>query len=128
MAVLLFAVATLGADPASPKPEEARERILALRREVAHHDELYYKKSAPEISDAAYDSLKRELSALEQKFPASAVGMTPTESLGDDRSGAFPLYRHRERMQSLAKSYTESDLRGYHARLGQQLGRIISFT
>ena len=123
MAVLFFAVATLGADPASLKPEEARERIVALRLEVAHHDELYYKKSAPEISDAAYDSLKRELSALEQKFPGLAVGMPHNESIGDDRSGAFPLYRHRERMQSLAKSYAESELRGFHARLAQQLGR-----
>jgi DNA ligase (NAD+) len=123
MAVLLFAAATFGADLLPPKPEEARERIVALRREVAHHDELYYKKSAPEISDAAYDSLKRELSALEQKFPALAVSGSATDSLGDDRSGAFPLFRHRERMQSLAKSYTESELRGFHARLGQQLGR-----
>lgn len=121
MAVLLFAAATFGADLSSLKPEEARERIVALRRAVAHHDELYYKKSAPEISDATYDLLKRELAALEQKFPVAAAGTSPTDALGDDRSGAFPLYRHRERMQSLAKAYAESELRAFHARLAQQL-------
>jgi DNA ligase (NAD+) len=104
-------------------PSDAHTRIDALRAEIAHHDELYYKKSAPEISDAAYDQLKRELAALEQAFPALAKGASPSDSLGDDRSGAFPLYRHRERMLSLDKSYSEAELRAFHARVAQQLGR-----
>jgi DNA ligase (NAD+) len=104
-------------------PSEARTRIESLRAEIAHHDELYYKKSAPEISDAAYDKLKRELSALEQTFSALAKGASPSDSLGDDRSGAFSLYRHRERMLSLDKSYSEAELRTFHARVAQQLGR-----
>ena len=107
----------------SPAAEKAQARIDALRREIAHHDELYYKKSAPEISDAAYDRLKRELAALEKDFPAVVVGDSPSDSLGDDRTGAFPLYRHRERMLSLDKSYSEADLRGFYARLTRQLGR-----
>src|ERR1700712_1319514 len=48
---------------------EAAERIDAVRTEIAYHDELYFKKSAPVISDNAYDRLKRELAALEQRFP-----------------------------------------------------------
>ncbi len=104
-------------------PDKARARVDTLRREIAHHDELYYKKSAPEISDAAYDRLKRELAALEKGFPAAATGDSPSDSLGDDRTGAFPLYRHRERMLSLDKSYSEADLRGFYARLTKQLGR-----
>lgn len=103
--------------------ENARARIDALRREIAHHDELYYKKSAPEISDASYDRLKRELAALEKEFPSSATGESPSDTLGDDRTGAFPLYRHRERMLSLDKSYSEADLRGFYTRLAKQLGR-----
>ncbi|MBC7369653.1 MAG: NAD-dependent DNA ligase LigA [Undibacterium sp.] len=108
---------------ASPAVGEARARIHVLRREIAHHDELYYKKSAPEISDVAYDRLKRELAALEKEFPASATGDSPSDSLGDDRTGAFPLYRHRERMLSLDKSYSEADLRGFYTRLTKRLGR-----
>ena len=123
MAALLLVPPVFAADPASLKPDQAGERIATLRRQIAHHDELYYQKSAPEISDAAYDLLKRELAALEQKFPVSAAGTSPSDSLGDDRSGAFPLYRHRERMQSLGKAYTESELRAFHARLAKQLGR-----
>ena len=75
----------LSAANASSEPinaESAAPRIEALRREIAHHDELYYKKAAPEISDAAYDRLKQTLAALEQKFPAAAAGESPSESLG----------------------------------------------
>jgi len=120
---LLSALVATCAEPGPLQPEAARERMVLLRGQVAYHDELYYKKSAPEITDAAYDALKRELSVLEQQFPALAVGISPTDSLGDDRNGTFQLYRHRERMQSLAKSYTESELRGFNARLGRQLQR-----
>jgi DNA ligase (NAD+) len=120
---LLSALVATGAEPGPLQPEAARERMVLLRSQVAYHDELYYKKSAPEITDAAYDALKRELSVLEQQFPALVAGISPTDSLGDDRNGTFQLYRHRERMQSLAKSYAESELRGFHTRLGQQLGR-----
>lgn len=121
----LCAVAALTALTAAERPtaEGARARTEALRAEIRHHDELYYKKSAPEITDAAYDQLKRELAALEKDFPAIVGGPSPSDSLGDDRSGAFPLYRHRERMQSLDKSYTEADLRAFHARLALSLRR-----
>ena len=97
MAILL-AVAAL---PAAERPatDAARARIEALRADIRHHDDLYYKKSAPKITDAAYDQLKRELTSLEKDFPVAAAGASPSDSLGDDRSGAFPLYRHRERMQ-----------------------------
>lgn len=120
---LLSALVVTGAAPGPLQPEAARERMVLLRGQVAYHDELYYKKSAPAITDAAYDALKRELSVLEQQFPALVAGISPTDSLGDDRNGTFQLYRHRERMQSLAKSYTESELRGFNARLGRQLQR-----
>lgn len=101
----------------------ARVRISDLRTEIAHHDELYYKKAEPEISDATYDQLKRELASLEKTYPAQATGASPSESLGDDRAGGFPVYRHRERMRSLDKSYSEAELRAFHARLVRQLGR-----
>jgi len=115
--------------PSEPNnAESAATRIEALRREIAHHDELYYKKAAPEISDAAYDRLKQTVAALEQKFPAAATAETPSESLGDDRTGAFALYRHRERMLSLEKSYRESDVRTFHARLAQRVrGAELAF-
>ncbi len=130
LVLTISAAATFGAETVTTSvalsqldPSDARTRIEALRVEIAHHDELYHKKSAPEISDATYDKLKRELATLEQKFPSLAKGPSPSDSLGDDRTGAFPLYRHRERMLSLDKSYSEAELRAFHARVAQQLGR-----
>ena len=118
----LFALSVASAAE-RPTTDAARARIEALRVEIKHHDDLYYKKSAPEITDAAYDQLKRELASLEKDYPPVVGSSSPSDSLGDDRSGAFPLYRHRERMQSLDKSYTEADLRAFHARLAQSLRR-----
>ncbi len=102
---------------------EAQSRLEKLRSEIAHHDALYFKNSAPEISDFAYDQLKRELAALEQAFPDLVGGPSTSDSLGDDRTGLFPVYRHRERMLGLDKTYAEADVRAFHARLVKRLGR-----
>jgi DNA ligase (NAD+) len=96
----------------------ALERLLWLRREVARHDELYFKKAAPEISDEAYDALKRELRQLEETLGADAGDA----SLGDDRTGGLPGAAHRVRMLSLNKAYTLAELRSFHAKIGAQLG------
>jgi len=48
---------------------KAQKRIAELRAQVAHHDELYYRKTKPEISDFEYDLLKQELADLEKRFP-----------------------------------------------------------
>jgi DNA ligase (NAD+) len=105
---------------------EAAERIDALRTEIAFHDELYFRKSAPVISDSAYDQLKRKLAALELAFPDAAKGTGDFQpGIGDDRSGSFATYRHRVRMLSLNKSYSESELRAFDARLVKQLGRPV---
>ncbi|HTL68976.1 MAG TPA: NAD-dependent DNA ligase LigA [Lacunisphaera sp.] len=101
---------------------EAAERIGALRAEIARHDQLYFKKAAPEISDHAYDQLKRELAALEREHPELA-GAGGGPAMGDDRSGRFATFPHRQRMLSLAKSYTETELRAFVARVSRQLGR-----
>ena len=94
--------------------------MLELRAEIARHDELYFKKAAPEITDTEYDRLKRELRSLEAAHPRWAG---PVHALGDDRSGRFPTHVHRERMLGLDKAYTEEEWRAFHARLARQLGR-----
>jgi len=105
---------------------EAQKRIAALRSEVAFHDELYYRRARPEISDKDYDALKRELAGLESRHPEaarSAGAESPTERVGDDRSEGFQVVRHRQPMQSLDNTYSESELREFHARLARLLGR-----
>jgi DNA ligase (NAD+) len=107
-------------------PTEAQIRIAALRGEIAFHDELYHRKARPEISDQEYDRLKRGLVDLESKYPAAARAAgteTPTVRVGDDRAEGFRTYRHRLPMQSLDNTYSEAELREFHARLARLLGR-----
>ncbi len=105
-----------GTEQARPLQED---RVTELRAEIAHHDELYFKEAAPEISDSDYDRLKRELAALERAHPEWAG---PT-GMGDDRSGRFPNYVHRQPMLSLDKAYTEAEWRAFHAGVVARLGR-----
>jgi DNA ligase (NAD+) len=104
-----------------PTLHEAEARAKTLRTEIARADELYFKKSAPELSDPAYDQLKRELAAIEEAFPELAT--ETAAGIGDDRNGEFPVARHRERMTSLKKSYSEAELRAFHAQVAKRLGR-----
>ena len=102
---------------------EASERVARLRAEIERHDARYYREAMPEITDAEYDRLKRELASLEARFPELASTASPTEQVGDDRTEGFVTYRHRERMMSLDNTYSEEELREFHARLVKLLGR-----
>jgi DNA ligase (NAD+) len=120
--IVAFASCALADDSSTtPTPENAKQRIVELRAEIARRDELYFRKAAPEISDLAYDELKRELHALEAAFPQFS-GNASALSLGDDRTGRFPTYHHREPMLSLAKSYTKAEFLAWHERVVRRLG------
>ena len=100
---------------------KAQKRIAELRAQVAHHDELYYRKTKPEISDFEYDLLKQELADLEKRFPDAAVKDSPTQKIGDDRVRGFREVEHRQRMLSLDNTYNEAELRAFHARMARLL-------
>ncbi|PTY03230.1 DNA ligase (NAD(+)) LigA [Opitutaceae bacterium EW11] len=102
---------------------EAQARIASLRTVIARHDELYYRRAQPEITDFEYDRLKRELAEIESRMPELAGGESPTDQVGDDRTEGFATYRHRERMMSLDNTYSEAELREFHNRLVRLLGR-----
>lgn len=89
-------------------------RLQWLRTEIARHDELYFKKAAPEISDAEYDVLKRELRVLEKNA---------AQVIGDDRSGVWPVRRHRVPMLSLEKAYAEAELKAFVEKTERTLRR-----
>jgi len=116
-------VAVHSGDHAGSTPAEVPRRIDALRQEIARHDALYFRQAAPEISDFAYDQLKSELAGLEAALPDAGSSSVADLGIGDDRSGLFPVYRHRERMLSLDKSYSEADLRAFLARVARRAGR-----
>jgi DNA ligase (NAD+) len=104
-------------------PAEAKKRIADLRAQVSHHDELYYRRAKPEVTDFDYDLLKSELAGLEKKFPQFAAKESPTARVGDDRLEGFTTYRHRQPMQSLDNTYSEVEYRAFHQRLVKQLER-----
>jgi DNA ligase (NAD+) len=101
----------------------AQARIDELRAQVRRHDELYYRRAEPEITDVEYDRLKRELAALEAARPELDIGSSPSSQVGDDRTEGFQVYRHRERMMSLDNTYSETEIREFHDRLVRDLER-----
>lgn len=124
---LLRAAVLGGAVPAQPadamagatQSEEAtRARFLELRREIARHDELYFKKAAPVISDFEYDRLKAELHGLEAR-----LGEQATETVGDDRQDKTATHRHLVPMLSLEKAYSDEEVAAFDARASERLGR-----
>jgi len=122
LALVFLLASTLGA-AGSPDATDAGARIAALRAEIAHHDELYFRRAAPEISDAAYDALKRELAALEREHPTEAAAAAALPALGDDHTDGCQRVPHRAPMLGLDKSYTEAELRAWHAGIAARAGR-----
>lgn len=81
--------------------ENARLRIDALRKEIAHHTYQYYVKDEPEISDGAFDSLMRELRDLEAEYPQFYDANSPTQRVGGAVGDQFSPVIHEARMYSI---------------------------
>ena len=79
-------------------PAEAKKRIADLRKQVTKHDEFYYRKATPEVTDFAYDALKSELADFEKQFPQFASEDSPTQRVGDDRVQGFREIAHQQKM------------------------------
>src|SRR5688572_7282490 len=87
-----------------------RERVEALRDLIAHHDRRYHAEDAPEIPDAEYDALRRELEALEAQHPELAAADSPTQSVGARPSAAFQPVRHALPMLSITNAMSEAEI------------------
>ncbi|MCK9530303.1 MAG: NAD-dependent DNA ligase LigA [Gammaproteobacteria bacterium] len=92
-------------------------RIDELRAQIRHHDHLYYVLDAPEIPDAEYDRLFRELQALEQQHPELITPESPTQRVGGQPLAAFAPVRHAVPMLSIE---TETDTSAAGARAFDQ--------
>ncbi len=82
-------------------PHDPSVRAGELRAEIAHHNERYYALDDPEISDAAYDDLVRELRALEEAHPELVTADSPTQRVGGAPTPAFATVTHLSPMMSL---------------------------
>ncbi len=96
-------------------------RIEELRKVISRHDRLYYVEAKPEIGDADYDALYRELESLEKKHPEMASEDSPTQRVGGAPAKEFKQVRHSPRMQSLDKTNSRSELADFDIFLRKQL-------
>lgn len=98
-----------------------QERIMELRRELHHHNHLYYVDNAPVISDQDFDFLMHELQDLEQRHPELADPNSPSQRVGSDLDQKFVQVTHKYPMLSLANTYSEDDIREWFAQVQKGL-------
>ena len=98
-----------------------RKRAKALRESLEHHNRLYYVLDDPQISDAEYDSLFRELQALEERYAALRSPDSPTQRVGDEPASGFAQVRHEAPMLSLANAFTLEELADFDKRVRDRL-------
>ena len=103
------------------KSADAAQRVMELREQIHRHDHLYYVESRPEVSDAEYDALMRELRALEAEFPELVTPESPTQRVAGTPLDAFQSVEHRVAMLSLDNATTPEDLREFEARITRVL-------
>jgi DNA ligase (NAD+) len=94
-----------------------RERLLELRRLVEHHNYLYHVLDKPEISDAEYDRLFRELKAIEARHPEWVTPDSPTQRVGAEPAAGFATVRHALPMLSLDNAMDEDEVRAFDERV-----------
>ncbi len=103
--------------------EVVRARSEKLRREIEQHDYHYYVLDAPQVPDAEYDRLMRELRDLEARFPELVTPESPTRRVGGEPLAGFAEVEHLVPMLSLENAFDEAELRAFDHRVCERLGR-----
>ena len=103
-------------------PAKAAARARELRRLIEHHNYLYYVEDAPQISDAEFDRLFRELQELEQAHPELAALDSPTQRVGSRAQTDFAPVAHALPMLSLNNALTEEEAAQFDRRVREGLG------
>ncbi|MFT6290962.1 MAG: DNA ligase (NAD+) [Ilumatobacter sp.] len=96
---------------------EAADRITELRKQITHHNERYHTLDDPEISDADYDGLARELRELEAHYPELLTEDSPTQQVGGAVSATFAPVEHEVPMMSLDNAMDRDELRAWADRV-----------
>jgi DNA ligase (NAD+) len=102
------------------------DRIAELRRLIRHHEEQYYVLDAPEIADAEFDALVRELSELEAAHPELVTPDSPTQRVGGRVASGFESVTHAEPMLSLDNAFSHDELRAFDERVRRGLAGTIA--
>ena len=95
---------------------QAAERVEELRRRIERANQLYYVADQPELSDAEYDRLFRELVGLESQYPSLASPDSPTQRIGAGPATALAKHPHRRPMLSLDNAFDAEELTAWEER------------
>jgi DNA ligase (NAD+) len=112
-------VTARGSDPVA--------RAEELRALIAHHNERYHRLDDPEISDADFDELVRELRSIEAAHPDLVVPDSPTSRVGAAPSTLFAPVTHRVPMMSLDNAFNPEELKAWAVRLAKQVPPDTAF-
>src|SRR5207248_5979632 len=106
----------------TPLSDDVRRRVDALREEIRRHERLYYVESRPQITDAQFDGLMRELVALEEAYPELARADSPSRRVGGEPAEGFATVTHAQPMLSLENAYAWEEAEAWLARATRVLG------
>jgi DNA ligase (NAD+) len=113
-------------------PRQAEREHARLEAEIKGHDERYYQKDTPTVSDAAYDALRRRYEAIEQRFPDLRTLDSLSRKVGAAPSRGFAKVRHAVPMLSLENAFSEEDVADFVGRIRRFLNikadQEIAFT
>ena len=101
---------------------DAQLRVEELRDQLNYHSYRYYVLDDPEVSDAEYDELTRELASLEERFPELVTPDSPTQRVGISPADLFAPVEHRARMLSLDNAFSHGELEAWAARVERAVG------
>jgi len=102
--------------------DEANKRVEQLRAEINYHNYRYYVLDSPEISDAEYDELMRELKQLEEQYPQLLTPDSPTQRVGAAPVEAFGVLEHPLPLLSLGNAFDKGELLAWYTRATKLLG------
>jgi DNA ligase (NAD+) len=105
--------------PAAEAAQDPAERVEELRAQIAYHNQKYHQEDAPEISDADFDALMRELRAIEEEHPDLAAADSPTQQVGSAPSVLFASVAHRVPMMSLDNAFDLDELQAWVDRIAR---------
>ena len=103
-------------------PDDAKSRIEQLKTEINHHNYRYHVLDSPEVSDAEYDDLMRELKRLEEEYPQFLTPDSPTQRVGAEPLPAFGVVEHPQPMLSLGNVFSNEELLAWYTRTVKLVG------
>jgi DNA ligase (NAD+) len=98
------------------------KRIADLRAAIEYHNNRYYQQDSPEISDAEYDQLMRELQTLEDHYPEAYSASSPTQRIGSAPLTKFAPFEHPSTMFSMANSFSNKEIMDFDNRIKRMAG------